>query len=866
MSVKKHVPHREDWIVVKGAREHNLKNIDVSIPRNALTVISGLSGSGKSSLAFNTIFAEGQRRYLESLSAYARQFLQQTRKPDVDEIHGLSPAISIDQKTRSSSPRSTVATVTEIYDYLRVLYARVGTAHCPICSKPIHAHSKDDIVAIIHKDIANAGWHKKKKKIAGVPYNDQSVDIYAPVVIERKGEYFQLLYELLRKGYESVRVDGVVYPLHNRIEMSRTKKHTIEAVVDNLYLAQKSNDPQIFKKRLNEAVDRALKEAGGVVRIVYPDKEERLIASKFFCPHDGGSLPEMEPRLFSFNSPQGACQSCNGLGTVEGELGDETCPTCNGKRLRLEPRSIYIGAKKQRKNIAEVVELSVEEAYEFFNECEFKGQNVIIAEPLLKEIIARLHFLIDVGLEYVTLNRRSNTLSGGEAQRIRLASQVGSGLLGTLYVLDEPTIGLHQRDNDRLIRTLLKLRDTGNTVIVVEHDEDMLRTADYLVDVGPEAGEKGGTILVADWIENLLKAKNTTKYKSRTLAYLRNEDCIPTSTERRKGRKDSLSIRGATKHNISNLNVDIPLGKYVAITGVSGSGKSTLLYHIVHPNLAFASGRRVVKCINAKKIDNAEKIQRTILVDQAPLGRTPRSTPITYVGAAPYVRNLFALTEEARLRGWQSGRFSFNTPDGRCPHCEGNGSIAVEMHFLPSVYVICDGCNGTRFQQDVLEVQFRGKNIHEVLQMSVMEARDFFSDIPPLLDRFQALVDTGMGYIRLGQPSTTLSGGEAQRVKISSELYRPNTTHSLYLLDEPTVGLHYDDVRRLITIFNRIVDKGNTLVVIEHNLDVIKNADHIIDMGPDGGDKGGTIVVSGTPEEVAKKKESHTGTYLKKIL
>ena len=687
------------------------------------------------------------------------------------------------------------------------------------------------------------------------------------MVIDRKGEYFQLLYELLRKGYETVRVDGELYPLHKRIHLTRTKKHTIEATVDSVYLTQKSNDPRAFKKRLNEAIDRALTEADGVVRVVYPDGVERLAASRLFCPHDGGSLPEVEPRLFSFNSPQGACPTCNGLGMVEGEIDDEVCPTCVGTRLRPEPLSFRIGSTESEsgKTIAEATALSVENAYVFFSTCVFSGQDAIIAEPLLREVIGRLHFLMNVGLEYVTLNRRSNTLSGGEAQRIRLASQVGSGLRGTLYVLDEPTVGLHQRDNARLIQTLLKLRDTGNTVIVVEHDEDMLRASDYLVDIGPGAGEHGGRVVVTGWLKTLL-SQRTKKQESRTLMYLRNEDAIPTPITRRERKEGSLAIRGAGKHNISNLNVDIPFGQYVAVTGVSGSGKSTLLYHIIHPNLAFASGRKLVRCINAKKIDGVEKVQRTILVDQTPLGRTPRSTPVTYVGAAPYIRNLFALTEEARLRGWQPGRFSFNTQNGRCPHCEGNGFRAVEMHFLPTVYVRCDGCGGTRFQQDVLEVLFRGKSIHDVLRMSVKEACEFFADIPPLHDRFQALMDTGMGYIRLGQSSTTLSGGEAQRVKIASELYRPHTKHTLYLLDEPTVGLHYDDVRRLITIFNRIVDKGNTLVVIEHNPDVIKNADYIIDMGPEGGERGGSVVARGTPEEVVKVRESHTGAYLKKIL
>ena len=856
-----------EWIRVRGATTHNLKNIDVDIPRNMMTVCTGLSGSGKSSLAFDTIFAEGQRRYVESLSTYARQFLRQMQKPELREITGLSPAISIDQKNRSNNPRSTVATVTEVYDYLRVLFSRIGVPHCPSCSHVIERVSRDEIVRRIEDKIKKNKWFEKNTKIVGVEYNDRILRIYAPVVVGRKGEYYQLLYDMMRKGYETARIDGVDHALRNRITLSRTKKHDINILVDSLYMSDYAKDPRVFRERLSEATERSVHEADGLVRVGHPDGTDELISSRFLCPACGFSFPEIEPRLFSFNSPYGACPECNGLGQVD-VFDSDPCRACGGARLRPEALNVFLtNTKKERHNINDIIGLTVDTAATFFDGLAITGQLREVAEPLLNEIVSRITFLRNVGLEYMTLNRRANTLSGGEAQRIRLASQLGSGLVGALYVLDEPTVGLHQRDNDRLIGTLLHLRDLGNTIIVVEHDEDTIFSADYIVDIGPAAGKNGGEVIVADYLEPLLTKKRNTS-GSLTLAYLRGERRIEIPKSRRNDDRGMLRLRGATANNIRDMDVTVPLGKFVVITGLSGSGKSTLLYDIIHKNLRHKLERRLTvrKTFNAETFEGYNDLNRVILVDQSPIGRTPRSTPVTYVGAFTHIRDIFASTEEARYRGWKAGRFSFNVPGGRCEKCEGNGSIAVEMHFLPTVYITCDECHGRRFSKEVLDITYRGRNISDILGMPTEDAAEFFKHIPAIHDRLHALVAVGLGYLTLGQPSTTLSGGEAQRVKIASELYRPNTRKTIYLLDEPTVGLHYDDVRRLIDILNTLVDRGNSILLIEHNLDVIKSADYVIDIGPEGGDRGGTIVAAGTPEQVAKESRSFTGHYLKKIL
>ena len=871
-SAAKHTPtaggkQPDEWIRVRGATTHNLKNIDVDIPRNMMTVCTGLSGSGKSSLAFDTIFAEGQRRYVESLSTYARQFLRQMQKPEIREITGLSPAISIDQKNRSNNPRSTVATITEVYDYLRVLFSRIGVPYCPSCSHVIERVSKDEIVRRIEEHGRKRGWFKKNAEVAGVGYNDRMLHIFAPVVIGRKGEYYQLLYDMMRKGYERARIDGVEYALRERITLGRTKKHDINILVDSLHMSDYAKDPRMFRERLSDAVERSVHEADGLVRVGYPDGTEALISSRFLCPACGFSFPEIEPRLFSFNSPYGACPECNGLGQVD-VFDSEPCRACHGERLRPEALNVFLtNTEKEKHNINAVIGLTVDTAASFFDSLDITEQMRGIAEPLLNEIVSRISFLRNVGLEYMTLNRKANTLSGGEAQRIRLASQLGSGLVGALYVLDEPTIGLHQRDNDRLIGTLVHLRDLGNTIIVVEHDEDTIFSADYIVDIGPGAGKHGGGVVVAGFLEPLLMKKRDTSGSS-TLAYLRGERSIPVPEKRRRDDTGALRLRGAAANNIRGMDVTIPLGKLAVITGVSGSGKSTLLYDIVYKNLRHKLERRLTvrKPFNADSFEGYDGLNRVILVDQSPIGRTPRSTPVTYVGAFTHIRDLFASTEDARYRGWKAGRFSFNVPGGRCEKCGGNGSIAVEMHFLPTVYITCDECHGRRFSREVLDITYRGKNINDVLTMPTEEAAQFFKHIPAIHDRLGTLVAVGLGYLTLGQPSTTLSGGEAQRVKIASELYRPNTRKTVYLLDEPTVGLHYDDVRRLITILNALVDRGNSILMIEHNLDIIKSADYVIDIGPEGGDRGGTVVAAGTPEQVAKESGSFTGHYLKKVL
>ncbi|MBP9701350.1 MAG: excinuclease ABC subunit UvrA [Candidatus Pacebacteria bacterium] len=850
----------DEKIVVKGARTHNLKNITVEMPRNKMIAITGLSGSGKSSLAFDTIFAEGQRRYVESLSSYARQFLRQFQKPDVDEITGLSPAISIDQKSRSNNPRSTVATITEIYDYLRILFARVGKPHCLVCEREIHRISKEEILEGVLKQVT--AHSRSSKKVMGVELNDAKVRLYAPVVVGRKGEYYQLLYDLLGKGYTKVKVDGEVKNLREQIVLDKNKKHDIDILVDEIFLSEFINKAQAAnaKERLSEALEKSVEEANGLIKIEFPG-EEKLMSTKFMCPYDGFSYPEIEPRLFSFNSPYGACPDCNGLGT-EFLFSDDPCKKCKGARLRDE--ALYV--KIDGKNIVDTVSLSIQDAKNYFESVKLSDTEREIAKVVLKEIEARLQFMLNVGIEYLTLDRRAHTLSGGEAQRIRLASQLGSGLVGALYVLDEPTIGLHQRDNDRLIKTLLTLRDLGNTIIVVEHDEDTMYASDYIIDIGPKAGIHGGEVIVSGYMDDLLTAKKNTS-GSLTLAYLRGEEKIEVPATRREP-KGKIIIKGGNVFNIKDMNVDVPLGVLSVITGVSGSGKSSFMYEILHKNLQakLEFRHRTANIYNVASFTGTEYLSRTILIDQSPIGRTPRSNPATYTGAWSHIRDLFAASAEARAKGWGPGRFSFNVKGGRCEACQGNGEIAVEMHFLPTVYVPCDICNGKRFTKETLEIKYKKKNIHDILKMTIDESLEFFQDIPAVQERLQTLQEVGLGYLELGQSATTLSGGEAQRVKISAELYRSHTQKTIYLLDEPTVGLHYEDVKKLIEIIQQLVNKGNTVVVIEHNLDLIKSADYIIDIGPEGGVGGGKVVAKGTPEDVARNEKSYTGQYLKKHL
>lgn len=935
-------------IIVKGAKANNLKNIDLEIPRDKLVVFTGLSGSGKSSLAFDTIYAEGQRRYIESLSSYARQFLGQMDKPDVEYIEGLSPAISIDQKTTSKNPRSTVGTVTEIYDYLRLIYARIGTPHCPVCGREISMETVDGIV----------------DKVLKLPEGEK-IQILAPLVRGKKGEHVKVLDSARKSGYVRVRVDGSIYDLSEEIKLDKNIKHSIEVVVDRLVI----NDG--IRSRLADSIDTACNLSDGAVIVDVVGKDELLFSQKFACPEHGTCIEEMAPRSFSFNNPYGSCPRCMGLGTFmrinpdlvipnknlsinqgailasgwsnadsgtiaqmyysalaeeygfsldtpikdlseeqlnallygtngkkikmtrvnaygsgtyltefEGVINNlqrrynETtseysraeitkvmdecnCPECNGKRLNKSALAVTIGGK----NIIEFTELSINKEIEFIDSLELTEKQHMIADTIIKEIRQRLSFLASVGLDYLTLSRSAGTLSGGESQRIRLATQIGSSLMGVLYILDEPSIGLHQRDNDKLLGTLRELRDIGNTLIVVEHDEDTIRSADYVVDIGPGAGVHGGEVVYSGNVEGLLKCK-----KSITGQYLSGKRKIEVPAERRKGNGNSLVIRNASENNLKNIDVEIPLGEFVCVTGVSGSGKSSLINEILYKKLAneLNNAKKAVGKVDG--IDGIENLDKVINIDQSPIGRTPRSNPATYTGVFNDIRELFASTQDAKIRGYSASRFSFNVKGGRCEACQGDGIVKIEMNFFPDVYVPCDVCKGAKYNRETLEVHYKGKTISDVLEMTVEEGMEFFKNQSKIYRKLKTLYDVGLGYIKIGQPATTLSGGEAQRVKLSTELSKIATGRTIYILDEPTTGLHTADVHGLINVLQRLVDKGNTVVVIEHNLDVIKVSDHIIDLGPEGGDKGGNIVVCGTPEEVAKCKKSYTGQYLKKML
>jgi excinuclease ABC subunit A len=861
-------------IIIKGAREHNLKNLDVEIPRDKLVVITGLSGSGKSSLAFDTIYAEGQRRYVESLSAYARQFLEQMGKPDVDSIEGLSPAISIEQKSTSHNPRSTVGTVTEIYDYLRLLFARIGRPFCHQCGEEISAQTVQQMVDAIRTLPEGAKFQ-----------------ILAPIVRGRKGEYRKELLDMRKAGYVRARIDGKMVDLGEELPLDKQKKHTIEVVVDRLVMkagpstelrASGSGDP--LSKRLADSVETALKLADGLVGVLTEDGKSLLYSEKLACIRCGVSYPEITPRIFSFNSPHGACPTCDGIGfamakgTVplsEGGLSPwvetedltllEICPACKGARLRPESLSVKVG----RKSIAEVTQLSIRAAADFAASLKLTERETFIAQRILKEIRERLGFLVNVGLDYLTLDRAAATLSGGEGQRIRLATQIGSGLVGVLYILDEPSIGLHQRDNRRLLQTLLRLRDLGNTVVVVEHDAETMLAADHILDLGPGAGAHGGRIIAQGTPKDIMASK-----ASLTGQYLRGEMSVTLPHRERKPR-GFLSVVGARKHNLKNLTVKIPLSLFTCVTGVSGSGKSTLVLEVLFHSLSQMLSRKGTgtasrsgaspqpKIDGCKELKGVLALDKVIDIDQSPIGRTPRSNPATYTGLFTFIRDLFAKLPESRVRGYKPGRYSFNVKGGRCEACEGDGLIKIEMHFLPDVYVTCEVCKGARYNRETLEVKYRDRSIADVLNMTVDEAMEFFQPIPLLRTKLQTLHDVGLHYIRLGQSATTLSGGEAQRVKLSRELSKRATGRTLYILDEPTTGLHFADIQRLLDVLNRLVEAGNTVLVIEHNLDVIKNADWLIDLGPEGGDRGGEIVAEGSPRELAKVKRSYTGQVLK---
>ena len=830
-------------IIIKGAREHNLKNLDVEIPRDQLVVITGLSGSGKSSLAFDTIYAEGQRRYVESLSAYARQFLEQMGKPDVDSIEGLSPAISIEQKSTSHNPRSTVGTVTEIYDYLRLLFARIGHPFCHQCGEEISAQTVQQMVDAIRTLPEGAKFQ-----------------ILAPIVRGRKGEYRKELLDMRRAGYVRARIDGRMADLGEELPLDRQKKHTIEVVVDRLVMkAGAPGDP--LSKRMADSVEAALKLADGLVGVLTEDGKSLLYSEKLACIRCGVSYPEITPRVFSFNSPHGACPTCDGIGFAMPPGGPEeedltlleVCSTCKGARLKPESLSVKVG----RRSIAEVTQLSIRAAAGFVESLKLTERETFIAQRILKEIRERLGFLVNVGLDYLTLDRPAATLSGGEGQRIRLATQIGSGLVGVLYILDEPSIGLHQRDNRRLLQTLIRLRDLGNTVVVVEHDAETMQAADHILDMGPGAGAHGGEIIAQGTLKEVMATK-----ASLTGQYLRGEMSVTLPHRERKPR-GFLSVVGARKHNLKNLTVKIPLGLFTCVTGVSGSGKSTLVLEVLFHSLSQLLYHKHPKIDGCKELRGVLALDKVIDIDQSPIGRTPRSNPATYTGLFTFIRDLFAKLPESRVRGYKPGRYSFNVKGGRCEACEGDGLIKIEMHFLPDVYVTCEVCKGQRYNRETLEVKYRDRSIADVLNMTVDEALEFFQPIPLLRTKLQTLHDVGLHYIKLGQSATTLSGGEAQRVKLSRELSKRATGRTLYILDEPTTGLHFADIQRLLDVLNRLVEAGNTIVVIEHNLDVIKNADWLIDLGPEGGDRGGEIVAEGSPRELAKVKRSYTGQVLK---
>ena len=939
----------QNSIIIKGAKEHNLKDINIEIPRNKLVVITGLSGSGKSSLAFDTLYAEGQRRYVESLSSYARQFLGLMEKPDVESIEGLSPAISIDQKTTSRNPRSTVGTVTEIYDYIRLLYARIGVPYCPNCGKKIEKQTIDQIIDSVMS--LEEGTR---------------IQVLAPVVRGKKGEYTKLLQDFQKEGFVRVRVDGEVYELTDDIEIDRKKKHNIELVVDRLVVKEE------IRTRLTESVETALKYANNLVVIDIPGDKEILYSQNYACPDCNISIEELTPRMFSFNNPFGACPTCTGIGYLmkmdedlivpdknktlydgikafgastmkkgdtmakmyfesiakhygieikdvpikklprwflekilygtgdeaidfeytsyagtrkftspfEGVLptldrrynetksqgmrdfyemymSESACQTCHGARLKKESLSVKVGDK----NINELTDMSIDKIKDFLNSLQLNNKDKMIADQILKELNKRLQFLLDVGLEYLTLSRSAGSLSGGEAQRIRLATQIGSGLTGVLYILDEPSIGLHQRDNEKLLATLRKLRDLGNTVLVVEHDEDTMYAADQIIDIGPGAGVHGGKVIAQGTAEEIKLVP-----ESITGQYLSGKKQILVPKKRRKSNGRAIEVKGATEHNLKNINVKFPLGQFICVTGVSGSGKSTLVNEILYKTVAkeiYGSNEKPGKCKEIKGLENVDKI---INIDQSPIGRTPRSNPATYTGVFDVIRDIFAATQEAKMRGYDKGRFSFNVAGGRCEACSGDGVLKIEMHFLPDIYVPCEVCKGKRYNRETLEVKYKGKTISDVLDMTVEEALKFFENIPKIKSKIQTLYDVGLGYIKLGQPSTTLSGGEAQRVKLATELSKKATGKTLYILDEPTTGLHIADVHKLIDILQRLVDTGNSIIVIEHNLDLIKTADYIIDLGPEGGEKGGQIIAVGTPEQITRNDQSYTGKFLKKYL
>ncbi|MBW2059669.1 MAG: excinuclease ABC subunit UvrA [Deltaproteobacteria bacterium] len=846
-----------DRILIQGAREHNLKDIDLEIPREKLIVVTGLSGSGKSSLAFDTLYAEGQRRYVESLSAYARQFLEQMEKPDVELIEGLSPAISIEQKGISRNPRSTVGTITEIYDYLRLLFARVGKPYCPRCGREISSQTIQQIADYL----------------MGLPRGTRIV-LFSPIVRGKKGEYRKELEGLRREGFVRVRIDGRILDLEEPIQLDRKKKHTIDVMIDRLVVKEK------IERRLTDSLELASRMADGVIRVEIDGVRETIFSEKATCVDCGISYPDIEPRMFSFNSPYGACPVCGGLGIrVNGRVhgvddpaapsfeqewaeGEEPpcetpCPACGGARLRKESLSVKVGGL----SIGEVVKMSIGESLDFLENLDLGRRDQQIAAPILKEITERLTFMVDVGLDYLTLDRRASTLSAGEGQRIRLATQIGSSLVGVMYVLDEPSIGLHQRDNLRLLKNLRRLRDMGNTVIVVEHDESTILAADHVVDMGPGAGLQGGRVIFSGPPSEIMGIEESV-----TGRYLSGRLAIPVPKRRRAPGKGELVLRGVTTNNLKNIDVTIPLGIFVCVTGVSGSGKSSLVVDTLFRVLSHRLYRSRAGKGTLRSVEGLSDIDKVINIDQTPIGRTPRSNAATYTGVFGLIRDLFSQIPEARMRGYKPGRFSFNVKGGRCDACQGDGVIKVEMHFLPDVYVTCEICGGKRYNRETLEIKYRGKNIHDVLDMTVAQALSFFENIPSIRSKLQTLHDVGLGYIKLGQSATTFSGGEAQRIKLSRELSKKGTGRTLYILDEPTTGLHFADVQKLLEVLSRLVDMGNTVIVIEHNLEVIKSADYIIDLGPEGGQRGGRIIATGSPEEIALHPGSYTGQYLRQYL